>query len=165
MVPKRKPGRPPGSLNKATIIKRREAEAEAAPCASAVEAEALVEALAELPSASESSPDVPPTPVPRARLPRKRAEVQSAPEPIAPDVPPTPTPRAPRKRARVIVLDESSSSSEEFTVVRRKKPRRAPQAQEREPEPISVLGGALSTHRQRLDTLKSQYDGFYRHLR
>ena len=161
MEAKRKPGRPPGSLNKSTILKRR-AAAEAAPCASVVEAEALIEELAELPSASESSaPDVPPAPVPSVRLPRKRAvEVQSAPESIAP-------PQPPRKRARVIVLDESSSSSEEFTVVRRKKPRRALQEQEppEPPDPIRALGGALSAHRQRQDSMKSTYDGFYRHLK
>ena len=124
-------------------------------------------------SATESS--VPPPPIPRQREP---TETPSASESSVPDVAtpvrrrapeavlgrraPVPPPR-PRKRARVIVLDESSSSSEEFTVVRRKKPRRALQAPE--PEPLCVLGGALSNHRQRLDTLKSTYDGFYRHLK
>ena len=156
MEARRKPGRPLGSLNKATIIKRREAE----------------EAVAVEDSAPESSvQDTPPTPIPRARSPRKRVvkSAESAPPPPVspvssePETPAVIPPRTPRKRARVIVMDESSSS-EEYTVVRRKKPRRVPPVPEREPEPISV-GGALSTHRQHMDTLKTQYEGFYRHLK
>ena len=174
MEAKRKPGRPPGSLNKATIAKRAEAEAALA-VADAVESESSVsDAPCEPTVQSKSSPPTPESSVPEvAPVQRKvlgrRAQktVQHLPdhevpvhEPVlgrrAADLPPKP-----RKRARVIVLDESSSS-DEFTVVRRRKPSRvAPE----ETEPICVLGGALTNHRQRMDSLKTTYDGFCKHLK
>ena len=179
MEAKRKPGRPPGSLNKATIAKRAEVEVALA-VADAVESESSVsDAPCEPTVQSKSSPPTPELSVPEVapvqrkvlgrraqktvqHIPDHNVPVHEVPvrEPVlgrrAADLPPKP-----RKRARVVVLDESSSS-DEFTVVRRRKPRRvAPQ----EPEPICVLGDALTNHRQRMDSLKITYDGFYKHLK
>ena len=162
MEAKRKPGRPPGSLNKATIAKR----AEALALVDAVDSESSVpDAPCEPTVQSNPSPpttEIAPEVAPVRKVLCRRAQKNAQPphevpvhEPVlgrrAADLPPKP-----RKRARVVVLDESSSS-DEFTVVRRRKPSRVPE----EPAPICVLGDALTGHRQRLDSLKSTYDGFF----
>ena len=151
MEAKRKPGRPPGSLNKATLAKR-------------AEALALVDVESE--SSVPDAPCVPSPPTPEiaevapvkvlGRRAQKTAPQVPVQEPVLgriADWPPTP-----RKRARVVVVDDSSS--DEFTVVRRRKPSRV-----EAPAPICVLGDALTGHRQRMDSLKSTYDGFYKHLK
>ena len=154
MEGKRKPGRPPGSLNKATLAKRAEALALLD-----------VESESSAPDAGEPAVPSPPTEIAEVapvkvlgRRAQKTAPQVPVQEPVlgrrAADWPPKP-----RKRARVVVVDESSSS-DEFTVVRRRKPSRV-----EAPAPICVLGDALTGHRQRMDSLKSTYDGFYKHLK
>ena len=194
MAAKRKPGRPPGSLNKATVAKR--AEAEAALVTMADVAESTESSMSDAPLCEPTAPkpqalrrgksvsqppnpesDVPDDEVPEALAPLTVTPVKvlgrRAPKTVAQHNVPEPVlgrrvadwPPKPQKRARVVVLDESSSS-DEYTVVRRKKPRRAPPVpDEPEPEPLCALGDALSEYRQNLDNRKTTYAGFYNHLK
>ena len=180
-VQKRKPGRPKGSLNKATIQKRSRREVASADTPPSEEdADATPDTSPRVTNLRPNTPDAPPR---TARKPRQQSALPPTRRVETPSPPPA---KSKKRKSRVIVLPDSSSEEDDVTVIKKRRRRHHPRESQQsrsvshvprasverdseaaeEPQPLRVLGFNLrEQHRQRLEARRATYDSYFKHLR